>query len=58
MKVQHGPECAAYSNLPGPRQTPWISYLCGWESSNGNRDWEDVGFEFDEHLAEVRERRL
>jgi len=52
---EHGPELCAYCNLPGPQQTPFISCLCGWESSNGNRLWEDVGREFDEHLkAEAR----
>lgn len=53
QEVQHGPECAGYSNLPGPEQTPFINCLCGWQSSMDNESWEQVGEEFDGHLEEV-----
>jgi len=53
-KVEHGPREAAYSNLPGPKQWPWLECLCGWQSSRDNVNWEDVGREFDEHLEGTR----
>lgn len=53
--VDHGPSEWGMTKLPDSRATPWLRCLCGWESAIANLWWEDVGKEFDEHLAGVKE---
>ena len=54
-EVEHGPEFAGYDNIGFTiynKPCPYIRCICGFETKS-NHTWEDVGMEFDEHLAEI-----
>ena len=53
-EVLHGVYLAAYDNCGAQvfgHACPFIECECGWSSSRALSTWEDVGREFDEHLA-------
>lgn len=53
QRSTHGVEVAAYDNLGYVvygHQCPFITCVCGWQTSRGCDCWETVGAEFDVHL--------
>ena len=58
-KQEHGPAGAGYDNLGHAlygHSCPFIQCLCGWQTDSSARCWQEVGQQFDEHLAEVEAR--